>query len=469
MTIVKSSDQVASTILHPSSLHPSQQLTSSSNEQSHESYVEISVKETKDVIPNSLNPQICKHYLIHKKRRCRMPVKEGHSFCGAHSIASIPCPHCSTSLTDSTKYRRHCSSENPLCPVLKRLARVAKQPWYSKAINFPNSSFQTHSNQNLSISHHQSNTDLNHLHPLPSKYVNPLQVIKLLKENQLKNAVQNLNTPNIPEAEIIHNEWSNTRDSSFSYEQYHFLQIASLASRVLRSAPSSTVTQSITILELGAGRAYTSLYVSHVFSLRNIQVNVIVIDRAASRMKADRVIRGWVNDPSSSISTFRRIRADVSDVDLCKIPELINVDKVYVIGKHVCGAGLDLSLTCVQRLVKERKEKINVSLALLCCCRRLCQWNLFGDDAKIWRKWKFTEEQVGIITKAAAWGLDKKHDETRTTAGHLSRAAVDSARVEWLREKGWTAWTEVCSDQSPENICVCAEWPKKDMSEWISS
>lgn len=396
-----------------------------------------------------------------------MPVKEGHTFCGAHAIASIPCPHCSTSLTDLIKYRRHCSPINPLCPVLKRLQRVAKDPWYSKAINFPNSSYQISSNQNPSVSHDQSHFDQNHLHP--SNYLIPLEVINLLKEHQLKNVLQHLYTSNIPEADTIHKKWANTRDSSFSYEHYHFVQIASLASRVLRNPPISQNNHSIAILELGAGRAYTSLYVSHVFHLRNVQVNVIVIDRASSRMKADRVLRGWAHDPNSSILSFRRIRADVCDVDLRKIPELMNVDKLYVIGKHVCGAGLDLSLTCVQKLVEERKEKINVSLALLCCCRRLCQWNLFGDEANVWKKWKFTEEQVAIVTKAAAWGLDKKHDEVRATAGRLSRAAVDSARVEWLREKGWSAWTEICSNQSPENICVCAEWPKKDMSEWRSS
>lgn len=249
--------------------------------------------------------------------------------------------------------------------------------------------------------------------------------------------------------------WGDVRNSTVKLERKHFGQIASLAAALLHEEPSAPCT----VLELGAGRAYTSLYMAHVLHLREIPADVVVVDRAASRLKADRAIRAFVRDDGSSVHAFRRLRCDVSDLWLPGVEEVARCGDVRVVGKHVCGMALDLCLEAVHRFVVETaREEGSVRMVFASCCRRLCQWLACGGRAAVWKEWGVGEGCFAQICRMAHWGLDKAHSREMAEMGRKCRLLIDVARVKWLRRCGWEAYVGSYTMDSPESACIVAIW-----------
>lgn len=211
-----------------------------------------------------------------------------------------------------------------------------------------------------------------------------------------------------------------------------------------------------TVIELGAGRGYTALLTAGALALRGVPAkSVVLVDRAAARHKADRTLRIWpmTNVPAPHVE---RVRVDLADVVLAGVTSLST--NVYIVGKHVCGAGTDLSLVAATRLL-EIKNICNVRVALAPCCRRLCAYDVFGDGAVVWKEMNVGEEQVAMLCRAAMWGLDAKHASEMAKVGRMCRSAVDAVRVEWLRRQGWQVGLgTLATKESPENAVIVAEW-----------
>lgn len=259
----------------------------------------------------------------------------------------------------------------------------------------------------------------------------------------------------MPEAEQIHPVWADERNSLIKLEPKHFPQFSALAASLLHAPPSGPVT----VLELGAGRAYTSLYVAHALHLRNVPASFVVVDRAGGRLKADRAIRTWACDHTSSVTSFRRIKCDVADFLLREVDEVRDSPDVRVVGKHVCGAALDASLSAVTNFaVAEGRAAGSVRMVFACCCRRLCKWDWLGGGAQVWREWGVGERFFESVTRMAQWGLDKKHGTDKAEFGRKCRLLIDTARVMWLRSQGWEAYVGEYTTASPENACIAAVW-----------
>lgn len=245
--------------------------------------------------------------------------------------------------------------------------------------------------------------------------------------------------------------WTDIRDSGrHAPDPKHLTQIAALASLALRSPPQGPCL----VLELGAGRAYTAMYVADALRKR-VSVAVVVVDRkGAIRNKADRTLRRWVTE--GSLASFDRLRVDLADFNLAGVHELSAAQDIRVVAKHVCGAALDLSLTALTRFAETRAPR-TISLTIAACCRRLCSFNAVPSDSP-WAAWNVAADQYAAFCRVACWGLAPSESLDRVAAGDACRDLVDTARVRWLQSRGWDACVTEYTAESPEKNAIVAVW-----------
>lgn len=383
----------------------------------------------------------CTYILPKKKRRCRMSVKHGEFLCVAHSGALPECPECHTHLSSNAALEKHLRKQ--LCPALRQRNRVETQPYFIADINTAN--FESPCGFSTSIAPvvHESSSNIDHsqLTKLIDRVLPQLQIPSLTE------------TPPLPEAPAIYATWSDPRDSTVKLEHKHFPQIAALAARLLNPPPTK-----VTIVDLAAGRAYTSLYVAHVLGIRSIPGSFIAIDRASSRLKADRSLR-HLHTRHPSIEKFQRITIDLRHLSLSGLAECTEAADVRIIGKHICGFGLDLALTAATRFaVETNRTTHSVRLVLACCCRKLCHRSLFSNQGSVWDYLNVDDSEFMSIKTAANWGLDVAHSTEMALIGKKCRQLIDAARVNWLNAVGWDARLETYTTASPENACIVATW-----------
>lgn len=388
-------------------------------------------------------PGKCTFPLVRKKRPCGMPTKVDCALCGAH-LSKLRCPSCTTALPSERALAKHLV----ICPAARRIRKERDHPWYVPACN---------------ISSHCANNQ-------QSRYTNrQLDDVDFIMRTveRLLSAEKDVPTPPwVPSLPVqsehllqedadIEAEWADSRNSQMKREPKHFAQFGPLGASLLHHPPD----ESLAVLELGAGRAYTSLYVAHVLHKRGLPASFVVVDRAGGRHKADRTIRNWVDDAESSLGGFRRIKCDVADFRMRDVDELRKAADVRVIGKHVCGAALDASLNAVTSFAREEgKADGEVRLVMACCCRRLCRWDWLGHAQKIWIEWGLDEKFYEQVCRLANWGLDQKQAHMYAEIGRKCRLLLDTSRVLWLRSQGWEAYCGEYTTASPESSCVAAVW-----------
>jgi tRNA:m4X modification enzyme len=141
----------------------------------------------------------------------------------------------------------------------------------------------------------------------------------------------------------------------------------------------------LVLLEMGAGRAIFGLTAAGVACAGGLpNVHLIMVERGASRSKADSVLRSLATKPPpTTMSTpqptqqylqlenvqFNRLVCDLAHVHLPTVLQDQQNKKVVVIAKHLCGAGTDLALKSIQSI------QSNVSACVLAtCCHGVCTW-----------------------------------------------------------------------------------------------
>ncbi|CDF39350.1 unnamed protein product [Chondrus crispus] len=382
---------------------------------------------------------------MRKKRPCGMPTRVGCALCGAH-LSKLRCPSCTTALPSERALSKHL----PICPAARRIRKEREQPWCVPACNI----------YRQSVSYKQT------LYSKSPLQLDEIEHVMKTVQRLLSTGKDSLAPPWVPTLPVqrsflleedadIAAEWADSRNSQMKLEPKHFAQFGPLAASLLHHPP----TDKLAVLELGAGRAYTSLYVAHVLHKRGLPASFVAVDRAGGRHKADRTIRNWVDNADSPLRTFRRIKCDVADFRIREVDEIRTATDVRLIGKHVCGAALDASLNAATNFAREeRKGAGEVRLIFACCCRRLCRWDWLGEAQKIWLDWGVDDKFYEVICRLAQWGLDQKQAQEYAEIGKKCRLLLDMGRVRWLRRQGWDAYCGEYTTASPENRCIAAVW-----------
>lgn len=142
--------------------------------------------------------------------------------------------------------------------------------------------------------------------------------------------------------------------------------------------------------------------------------------------------------------------------------DIAHAADVRIVGKHVCGDALDMSLRAVVEFAKGRCGG-SVTAVFATCCRALCCYGVMGGG--VLEEWGVGQRLFDEICRMATWGLAEGADEYDVVVGDMSRRFVDLARVEWLRREGWDAHIGKYTDASlgsPESACIVAVWNGKE-------
>lgn len=398
----------------------------------------------------------CAFYLPRKKRLCNMEPWSLSAFCFSHqplceqkeALEDGPsarrtqiCPHCHSRVI---RLRRHVK----ICPAALRLSALECAQFYSLNINLPPDSAQ------------------------PSGEERDVQKSVLVPERELVldlffehcGTVDFLPKSIPPETAEIRERYSASR-SDVRFEERHFEQNARLAGCLL-SAVSNRLSSSPVVIEFGAGRAYTSLLFTQILAARSLLPSaVFAVDTSSPKGKKDYLFRELGEGPKGK-PLFSRLRCDLVDLNISGIDGLARAsesDDFLFIGKHVCGAALDMCMLAMTRFARDRGSSSNghVHFALASCCRHRCEWRKTVAATSVWGKlWGVTEESFGMLMRMAAWGPGGTDCEEDVEIGQKVMQLVDEARVVWLRSVGWDArLVQYCSHSlSPENFAIVATW-----------
>jgi tRNA:m4X modification enzyme len=144
---------------------------------------------------------------------------------------------------------------------------------------------------------------------------------------------------------------------------------------------------------------------SHLLQL-TLQSDHILIDRANFRRKKDMYHKG-----DNQKSLFKRIKADIKDLDFFHIPEVENRcgilywmgififkrqevlivvclffqgGDIVAFSKHLCGAATDLTLRCLLRENYNSKQNVEskvqhkvAAILIALCCHHRCKWRSY--------------------------------------------------------------------------------------------
>ncbi|CAL1536840.1 unnamed protein product, partial [Lymnaea stagnalis] len=93
-------------------------------------------------------------------------------------------------------------------------------------------------------------------------------------------------------------------------------------------------------VELGAGKGKLSHWVQK--ASKNCPDNTfILVERSSVRYKMDSFHKQGGDE-----SSFHRIKLDIEDLYLGRVPEVRNNESVVVVGKHLCGGATDMGIRC---------------------------------------------------------------------------------------------------------------------------
>lgn len=373
----------------------------------------------------------CAHFLLKKQRECGQATRPGASLCGAHSPThSAQCERCGTRLSPHAL-----SAHLRVCPRARADAAVSRAAWYDYNCNRPPVGDVTPASPSLTF----------------DAAVRALEAL-----DERVHPARALSGRETVERAAIARRWADPRTSWARGEMRHIAQAAALCSLLLEDGDVDACA------ELGAGRAYASLYIAETVAMRGESASFFAVDRGANRHKADGALRAMA-ERDEGVETFMRGRADIAHVKLAGAG-LAEVKRARVVGKHVCGAGTDAALRAVDELCavwrKGRKEG-EMRIVVAGCCRSTCEWDALHGMAEDWAEMGIGRECFDLVANRASWGVNREEiDGEKARIGKICRLGVDAVRVRWLRKRGWIARlvAYVGEDVTTENVCIVATW-----------
>lgn len=417
--------------------------------------------------------QFCKHFVIRKKRYCRITVANGEEYCGEH----LPLKTDETEQCKQPVNKKHIRIACPLDPkhtvyernLAKHLkicnANVTDQPIY----------IVPGLNAGPKLEHNES-TDFR-LSEIDEDVIDKVieKVNRIYAENSIDARIEEL----LLNHSLLESELSNEVYGSETLK--HLRQTSAILGYLDHF---KLLTDNTSYIEFGAGKGQVSYWLAQAIA-NNANSNVLLIDKASLRHKKDNKL-----DESHSVE---RIRADISDFDIHQYDLIQKSKQIVGVSKHLCGAATDFTIRCILNGNKEIPDAQNspktTAFIIALCCHHRCDWQPFVGKEFFIRN-QVTPKDFVIITKMVGWAIcgtgmsrerrkimeeQKKNDEKlneqsemteitqslrdkRREIGRKCKRLIDFARICFLEENGYSCLLKsyVDSNVTLENICLIA-------------
>eukprot|EP01029_Cantina_marsupialis_P022288 TRINITY_DN5433_c0_g2_i1.p1 TRINITY_DN5433_c0_g2~~TRINITY_DN5433_c0_g2_i1.p1 ORF type:complete len:455 (+),score=154.22 TRINITY_DN5433_c0_g2_i1:46-1410(+) len=361
----------------------------------------------------------CQFFLEKKKRFCSLHPLPGSTFCHAHDTQTerkakrIPCPLD----PNHSIYEKDLKKHLKICNKHKLEASLEDKPYYSKGVNF--GEIDETETSKLTLKDIVLKYDINfeefsakieslydeHIGDLPREVIVQEKCVEMIEEAKAKGAKRAI--------------------------LRHLIQQASIVGHMEKVGLTN---KEQLFLELGSGRGTLSLALQKAVP----QLDAILIDRAAVRRKTDAKLR-------ESGGRSGRVRIDIQDLDLKKLPDIQN-RCIVGCGKHLCGVGSDFALRCMaatfdSNTTDEEGPKCHVDgIAIASCCHHVCFWNHYVGRDYFTEVLNISPLEFDLMRRVASWavcGIDAearkkeaKKAEKEATSEEKGKEAEEVEEVE---------------------------------------
>ena len=185
---------------------------------------------------------------------------------------------------------------------------------------------------------------------------------------------------------------------------------------------------------MGAGKAGLSLTLLDSVVTAAAVSAVVLVDAESFKHKSDGLIR------RSAAVAVARYRIDIRDLHLPALPSLSSCrlppSRAVLIGKHVCGAALDLSINCALRALHAEASLV-ASLLIASCCHHRCTWATYAGRAWL-ERWRISEAEFALLCRMSSWGCNERlHDAVRRPRAGGEPCDREHDEAGWEESADW--------------------------------
>ncbi|CAF0713104.1 unnamed protein product [Brachionus calyciflorus] len=343
--------------------------------------------------------RICKHICEKKKRQCKFSALKNCDYCVEHLAFNKETDHVGKRVICPLDPKHSVYEKN----LEKHLKKCNSRIKYLGDFDIKDVNLKDDENLDFERNlDYKLNIDLNNK-PLLKNISQDSKTYKQLNENELRAIIEFVNELdekfNLYELEFdkLDDKFINEElTKKGEFHQKHLKQISSIVSHVnvLIDSNKGEEEESCCLVELGAGRGKLSCWfdqsrrnkIKNNNSNSNIKnCNIVLLERGCQKHKFDSLLKQNCQEDNSE---FARIRIDLKDVFINKIPLVKKSSKYILYGKHVCGCATDFSIRCLKKSLEDQNEnKIKfLGFILALCCHHVCEWDYFCEVCLVGRQ-----------------------------------------------------------------------------------
>lgn len=331
----------------------------------------------------------CQHFLSRKKRLCRMLAIKGKEYCAEHDT-SIGSPQ-SSSTTTTTTGRIPCPYDPKHTVYTNKLQKHlkicnAKPCELPEFVTIGINTGTDDENDNDDVGEETFNMKLNKIDE--TLLMEVVEKVELVYKTFVENNIQEMiNKHEIMKEELIKPEYG-------PETLKHLMQTSSIIGSLQEL---NFLNDDTCFIEFGAGKGQVSFWLSQAIVNLNNSI-VILVDRASHRHKMDNKVTDKNN--------ISRIRADIADLNLQKIPVLQTSKRLIGVSKHLCGAATDLALRCIVKANNHEScnDRNTDGMLIALCCHHRCDWKSFVGK-KFFLSNGITKKYFSVLIKMVGWAM----------------------------------------------------------------
>ena len=207
-----------------------------------------------------------------------------------------------------------------------------------------------------------------------------------------------------------------------------------------------------TVIEMGAGKGGLSHALLATPSASPSIASLVLVDSDTFKTTHDPLIRRSTDIP------VQRYKIDIADLYLPALlalsPSSDSPRTAVLIGKHLCGAALDLSLHCVLHALHCRSSMF-ASVLIASCCHHRCDFATYAGKAWLARC-QVREEEFAVLCRMTSWGCNEE-DSDRDHTTKPGDAPSDAHRVQAEGDELRQMWAEQQRPDASERVLIGRE------------